>query len=52
MCSNNTHRSCRNRFTRNTGQVCDVLNYGVAAFFTWFGLFWFEITRKNFANAF
>ena len=39
-----------NPFTFNIEQVCDVLNYGVAAFFAWAGLFWFEKTRKDSAD--
>lgn len=35
---------------RNIGQVCDVLNYGVATFFVWADLFWLEQTYKNSAD--
>lgn len=39
-------------FTFNIEQVCDVLNYFVAAFFTWAGLLWFENVRNDSANVF
>jgi hypothetical protein len=37
-------------FTFNIEQVCDVLNYGVAAFFPWACLFWFEKAHKDSAD--
>jgi ABC-type polysaccharide/polyol phosphate export permease len=39
-----------NPFTFNFEQVRDVLNYGLAAFFAWAGLFLSEKTRKDSAD--
>lgn len=39
-------------FTLNTEQLCNVLDDGVAAFITWSRFFWFEMTPRDFTNAF